>query len=110
MAEVGDAAEACHVRHVGHGVFARVEQFGCPAHLGVAHQFVERHSREGFHFAVEGRVAHTHLVGDEGHVHAFHVEMVGDDAVHLVEEVPVELAERLDGFRVVWRGFVFAGV
>ena len=55
-------------------------------------------------------MAHTHLVGDEGHVHAFHVEMVGDDAVHLVEEVPVELAERLDGFRVVWRGFVFAGV
>ena len=110
MTEVGHAAESRHVRHVGHGVLARVEQFGRPAHLRVAHQFVERHPRERFHFAVERGVAHAHLVGNEGHVHAFHVEVFLDDAVHLVEEVAVDAAERLHGFPLRLRFGVVAGV
>ena len=93
LAEVGDTAEACHVGHLGHGVFPGLQEGSGMPHLGIAHQLVDGDVHQRLHLAVEGGVAHAHLVGNKRDVHAFQAHVLLDDPVHLFQEVAVELAE-----------------
>ena len=90
LAEVADVVEAGQHRHLGYVALALLQELHAALELHFADILVGTHARQCLHLAIEGRMAHRHLVGHEGDVDVYRRHVLLDEVVQLLHELLVQ--------------------